>query len=183
MSLSYGLLGLLEFTSNTGYDIAKMFEASINNFWHAQSSQIYRELHRLEVKGWLTSENVVQDGKPNKRVYSITDEGREAFHKWMNIPGPLFENPHTPLLMYMMFGASAPEATLERLKLVRDGIAANLEGRAKQVQETIDNLRATIFDGERKSVYWQMAHEYGIAQAKATLQWAHECIEKLEADA
>lgn len=180
MSLPFGLLGLLEYASNTGYDLAKMFEASINNFWHAQSSQIYRELNRMEEKCWVVSENIIQQGKPNKRLYSITDEGRNAFNQWMNTPAPLFENPHDPLLMYMMFGASAPEATLERLKSVRDGIIANLEGKAKKVEQTISHFKSQVPDGEKKGMYWQMAHEYGLAQAKATLQWTQDCIEKLE---
>ena len=180
MSLPYGLLGLLNYSSNTGYDLAKMFEESINYFWHAQSSQIYRELHRLELNGWVTSESIIQEGKPNKRVYSITEEGQSAFVKWMNTPGPLFENPHTPLLMYMMFGANAPEATLDRLKTVRDGIAVNLESKVKKVEETIAKFKSTLPDGDQRSIYWQMTHEYGLFQAKATLQWAQKWLEELE---
>ena len=181
MSLPFGLLGLLEYSSYTGYDLAKVFEESINLFWHAQSSQIYRELHRMEEKGWITAESIIQEGKPNKRLYTITDKGRSVFVEWLNTPGPLFENAHVPLLMYTMFGASAPEATLERMKMVRDGITANLEGRAKQVEKTIEKFKAIAPNSEERSVYWQMTHEYGLAQAKAALQWAHECIEKLEA--
>ena len=182
MSLQFGLLGLLEYTSYTGYDLAKIFEESINNFWHAQASQIYRELHRMEDKCWITAENIIQEGKPNKRVYSITDKGRSVFLEWLNTPGQLFENSHLPLLMYVAFGASAPEATLTRLKTLRDGIYANLETKAKQVEKTIEKLKSTSVKGEERGVYWEMAHEYGIAQAKAIAQWAQECIEKLEGE-
>ena len=72
MSLPFGLLGLLTYQDSTGYDLTKLFEESLNNFWHAQSSQIYRELERMERKGWVTSRNIIQDKRPNKRVYSIT---------------------------------------------------------------------------------------------------------------
>jgi DNA-binding PadR family transcriptional regulator len=181
MSLPFGLLGLLEYSSNTGYDLTKLFEKSINNFWHAQSSQIYRELNRMEEKGWVSSESIIQQGKPNKRLYSITEEGRKAFREWMNTPAKMIVgNPHNLLLMYIMFGASAPEATLRRLKGVRGAININLDGKAKEVQDFIDNYKTTVPGGEERSIYWQMAQEYGITQAKATVQWAEEWIEKLE---
>ena len=182
MSLPFGLLGLLEYSSYTGYDLAKIFAESINHFWHAQASQIYRELHRMEEKGWITAESIIQDGRPNKRLYTITDRGRSVFIDWLNTPAPLYENPHTPLLMYMMFGESAPEATLDRLKLLRDGIIKNLEVKAKEIEKTIENFKATVPNGDKRAVYWHMTNEYGLVQAKAVLQWAEECIEKLEAE-
>lgn len=40
MSLSYGLLGLLNYFPMSGYDLKKIFDDSINFFWAAQTSQI-----------------------------------------------------------------------------------------------------------------------------------------------
>ena len=182
MSLSYGLLGLLEYSSKTGYDLAKLFGETINKFWHAHSSQIYRELNRMEEKGWVVSESVIQEGKPNKRLYSITEEGQAVFNEWMNTPAPLFENPHQPLLMYTFFGASSPEATLKRLKEVRDGCILYLEDNAKKTQEAINYYKPLNPEGEKRSPFWQMTLEFGVAKNKAFLQWAEEWIEKLEAD-
>ena len=183
MSLPHGLLGLLASSSSTGYELTKRFESSLNYFWHAQSSQIYRELNRLEEKGLVTSETVIQEGRPNKRVYSITESGLNAFLEWMNTPASFAVNAHDPLLMYTFFGASAPEMTLHRFKAVRDSITANLETRTQQIQETIDNYKKIIPDGETKSVYWEMTKDYGIAHAKFLLEWAKECIAKLEGEA
>ena len=181
MSLPHGLLGLLEFTSHTGYDLARMFQESINKFWHAQASQIYRELNRMEENGLVTSETVIQHGRPNKRVYTITDKGRAEFNEWMNTPAPLFKNTHEPIYMYMFFGANAPEATLERLKTCRDSIMFNLESQREINQETIYRYKTLIPDGEKRSIYWQMTQDLGIAKAEAVLQWAEDCIKKLEA--
>ena len=182
MSLPFGLLGLLEYSDNTGYDLAKMFEESINNFWHAPTSQIYRELKRMEEKGWVVSKSIMQEGKPNKKLYSITDEGRSAFIEWLRAPAPLFNTPHEPLSMYIMFGANAPDVTLTRLKTLRDGITLNLNTKVKTVEETIGKFKDTIVDSEKKAVYWQMVHELGLAQAKSMLQWAEDCIKKLEGE-
>lgn len=47
MSLSHGLLGLLNYTDMTGYDLAKTFQDSLCYFWQAQTSQVYRELNKM----------------------------------------------------------------------------------------------------------------------------------------
>ena len=49
--LKHGILGLLNYGDMTGYEIKDVFEHSLNFFWTAQTSQIYRELQTIEKKG------------------------------------------------------------------------------------------------------------------------------------
>ena len=49
--LKHGILGLLNYGDMTGYEIREIFNKSLNFFWQAQSSQIYRELRTLEKNG------------------------------------------------------------------------------------------------------------------------------------
>ena len=72
MSLKHGILGFLRYGEMTGYDLSKAFEASIDNFWHASTSQIYRELRMLEEDHLVESERIQQTEKPNKKLYHIT---------------------------------------------------------------------------------------------------------------
>jgi len=132
MSLQHGLLGLLKYESRTGYELTKIFEASLNHFWHAQSSQIYRELNRMEDKGWVASKSIIQDKRSNKRVYSITEDGRTVLIEWLRGNALLFENPHDPMLIRVFFGASAPDVTLDLLKKCRDICLKKLWGRLCQ---------------------------------------------------
>lgn len=66
----------------TGYELAKTFDTSIGFFWKANHQQIYRELTRLRDRGHIQGREVVQTGKPNKLVYSLTGEGRAALKHW-----------------------------------------------------------------------------------------------------
>lgn len=182
MSLPHGLLGLLRYESKTGYELTKTFEASLNHFWHAQSSQIYRELNRMEDKGWVASQNIIQNKRPNKRVYSITEDGNKAFIEWLNTRAPLFENPHEPMLMRVFFGASSPEVTLELLKKCRDICLQSLEEQFNDNQANIDSYSLENSENEKDSVYWQMAKDFGVAYTKATADWAQKCIDKLKGD-
>ena len=176
MSLPHGLLGLLGYESRTGYELTKIFEDSLNYFWHAQSSQIYRELNRMEEKGWVTSQSVIQDKRPNKRIYSITEDGRKVFIEWLYESAPLFENPHEPLLMRVFFGANAPEVTLGLLKSCRDMCLESLEGQFANNQVNIDNYTCKSHDAEKDSIYWQMTNDFGTTYAKIGRAWCRERV-------
>ena len=74
--LKHGILGLLHYHEMTGYEIMEVFRDSLNFFWNAKTSQIYRELQELERKEWAVKRIVPQSGKPDKNVYSVTEEER-----------------------------------------------------------------------------------------------------------
>jgi DNA-binding PadR family transcriptional regulator len=82
MALSEAILVCLADEALTGYDLAKTFSESIGFFWHADHQQIYRVLRQLKDDGLVTDELVVQQGRPNKKVYSITQAGRERLLQW-----------------------------------------------------------------------------------------------------
>jgi DNA-binding PadR family transcriptional regulator len=70
----------------TGYELAKTFDSSIGFFWKADHQQIYRELSRLRDRGHIQGREVVQSGKPNKMVYTLTPEGKAALRHWAARP-------------------------------------------------------------------------------------------------
>ena len=77
--------GLLNYGDMSGYEIREVFKDSLNYFWTAQTSQIYRELGVLEKNGWIVKQTIEQDGKPNKNICSITDDGRQELQHWLDI--------------------------------------------------------------------------------------------------
>lgn len=87
MSLTYAILSILVSAPNSGYDLAKRFnpsvEGSVGFFWNASFQQIYRELNRLEEKEWLQAESVQQENRPDKRIYSVTALGKKQLCQWI----------------------------------------------------------------------------------------------------
>ncbi|MBD0382110.1 PadR family transcriptional regulator [Paenibacillus sedimenti] len=81
-TLSYGLLSLLNRNSRTGYELMQ----HIQPFWQAKHSQIYPLLAQLEQKGHVQFVHVPQSDKPDKKVYSLTELGREALRQWILKP-------------------------------------------------------------------------------------------------
>lgn len=88
MSLKHTILVMLEAESGTGYDIAKKFQGSFGNFWNASHQQIYHELGKLAKQQLVTWKAITQDGKPDKKIYEITDSGIEEIRNWMHTPLP-----------------------------------------------------------------------------------------------
>ncbi|MGW4847070.1 PadR family transcriptional regulator [Nocardia brasiliensis] len=86
MALEHALLVSLTERAGSGYELARRFEKSIGYFWSATHQQIYRVLKRMEESGWLNSESVVQEGRPDKKVYSVSAAGRTELARWIAEP-------------------------------------------------------------------------------------------------
>ena len=86
MSLPHVILTVLSTRDATGYDITKEFSASIGYFWKASHQQVYRELNKMAQNEQVTCVLEPQEGKPDRKVYSITDAGRRALGEWFEQP-------------------------------------------------------------------------------------------------
>ena len=86
-TLGYALLGLLAREPLSGYDLTQRMKQRVGYFWQAAGhSHIYPELGRLEAQGLVTHTAVDQTDRPAKKVYAITDAGREALRHWVTEP-------------------------------------------------------------------------------------------------
>ena len=92
MSLDFAILGFLNQQPYSGYDLKKVFDTSVRHFWPADQSQIYRTLSRMKKDGWVETQVVYQENRPDRKEYSITKEGRNAFLEWLKTPLPVEEN-------------------------------------------------------------------------------------------
>ena len=73
-------LGLLMDREFTGYEIQKKLKDDwVSLFFEASYGSIYPALNRLTEDGLVSCKAQSQDGRPDKKIYRITDKGREAF--------------------------------------------------------------------------------------------------------
>ena len=86
MALEHALLVSLTERSGSGYELARRFGKSIGYFWSATHQQIYRVLKRMDEAGWVEVEEVSQDGRPDKKVYRVSESGREELARWIAEP-------------------------------------------------------------------------------------------------
>lgn len=88
MALEHAILVSLSERAASGLDLTRRFDKSIGYFWTASHQQIYRTLGRMEKDGWVRSEVVTQQGRPDKKVYDVTAAGREELSRWLAAPTP-----------------------------------------------------------------------------------------------
>ena len=78
MALEHALLVSLSEQPGTGIELTRRFDRSIGYFWRATHQQIYRTLKKLLDDELVSVESISQDGRPDKKVYTISDAGRDA---------------------------------------------------------------------------------------------------------
>ncbi len=88
MSLAHAVLTSLLEKASSGYDLARRFDKSIGYFWHATHQQIYRELGRMEVAGWVEAGIPADAGKTRKKEYRVLEAGRAELARWAKEPAP-----------------------------------------------------------------------------------------------
>ena len=119
-------LGALVFGDATGYEINKMFEdGPFSHFLDASYGSIYPALTRLTEKGLVTCRQEPQDGRPDKKVYSLTESGRQTLREALEMPlAP--DKFRSEFLFAVLFADLLPESRIralidERLAVLRHG--------------------------------------------------------------
>ena len=86
MALPHAILVSLSEQSGSGYELARRFDRTIGYFWAATHQQIYRTLRTMELDSWVQATRVVQHGRPDKKVYSVSAAGRAELARWISAP-------------------------------------------------------------------------------------------------
>lgn len=81
-------LGMLTEGEASGYDLKKAFESSFGHCFAAGYGSIYPALASLAECGCVSCEEIPQDGKPDRKVYQITDKGWEQLLAELDNPAP-----------------------------------------------------------------------------------------------
>ena len=81
-------LGMLTDGEASGYDLKKQFESTFAHFFAAGYGSIYPALSSLASDGFVDCREIAQDGKPDRKVYRITDTGRDHLRKELEKPNP-----------------------------------------------------------------------------------------------
>ncbi len=179
MSLRFALLGLLARESMTGYDLTKRFDSTVGFFWSAKHSQIYPELATLTRDGLVTFEVVTQISKPNKKVYTITSEGRAALTTWVAADGEK-RSVKDPLLMRVWaVGVTNASAVLPQLREKLDEMERRLEYLAATEAELL-KMGLDVPSSANSSLGPFLALRCGQKQYVAYRDWLIETITTLE---
>ena len=180
MSLQFAILGLLNYSNLTGYDLKKAFDSTLAHFWTAQTSQIYRDLNTLEEKKYVRHTVVNQEDRPDKKIFEITDEGRSAFIDWLK-DYPKNEILREPMLLHMFFsGALETVDVIRELEAYKESLKSRLAaiesiGILNEKQPTASSEKM-----QRENMFWKFCAMKGKYSYEANIQWAEKILELLK---
>lgn len=172
MGLRHALLGILSLREMSGYDVKNQFDRAIHFVWNATSSQIYRELRRMEEDGLITGTLLVQDTKPNKYIYNITEPGRVELDQWLGSPvSPRFKKDEFLLRLFFM-GRADKTVARRILQARKEQIEDLLRGYEERARDFPSSLREN-----RTELLWWQGHLLDLMWD--TLQVEYDWVRKL----
>ncbi|GAA1073698.1 PadR family transcriptional regulator [Kitasatospora arboriphila] len=162
------LLALLAKEPAHGYELKQALEQTFGAAYpRANIGQVYVTLGRLEKAGLIEGQDVAQDGKPDKRVYAITDTGRQEVATWLSEPS---EGPRVRDEFFLKL-VLAPETQLaDRLTLIN-----NQRRHYLNVMRGLNRMAAE----ERGNQVSQLLIEGAVLHLQADLDWLERCQEEL----
>ena len=181
--LDYVLLCLIRMHEDaSGYQLHAFIQESTGFLYKAHLSQIYPSLKRLNESGLVTFTEVVREGKPDLKLYRVTDAGVAASEEWLLRP---FEFEYTResadrFFMRLVFMGHLPSE--EVLRCLDRGIEELSRQRDLHSQKTLETEMSflTVQDPEVRDRYeriWERELAFFIAEYDLRI----ECLRKLRA--
>ena len=160
-------LAILHIEDATGYEIKKAStEGLFQHFVDASYGSIYPALAKLEKDAMVTCHAETQIGKPDRKVYSITQMGRAEFIKSINvIPQPdKFKSEF--LLLAINADLASPQI-----------VEAAIEAQIAYHKNELEMMHEALAECEQPALLWTV--EYGIKTIQAQQDYLEENKDKL----
>lgn len=175
-TLKYAILGLLNKEPMTGYDITKEFNKDLGEFWNANHSQIYPEFKKLMDEELVNYEVQITGDVLEKKLYSITEKGRNEFLIWLKKVEPMEPTPKEVFRLRMYFSNNLDIAT--RIHLLEHQLIQHRErmehlSKNKERYSTIPPIDSDEF-GDYLVLHGAVLRE------KTTIEWLEEFIDYIK---
>lgn len=176
MSLPYSILIALHEESGTGYEIAQRFDQGMGYFWKSSHQQIYQTLSKMTDNGWVTFEEIAQQGKPDKKIYHATDLGIQALKKWLI--EPIKPSAYKDALLMKIYAGplTSPNILLKEVQHLQKEHKAQLITFKDIEKEWFQNIE----QGAIQYQYIYLTLRNGIITLQAWLKWSDEVVDFLQ---
>ena len=170
----YVFLGLLDWEPMSGYDIKKVVEHNIRDFWHESYGTIYPTLKKFVAEGLAEKTVERQEGRPDRVVYRITPAGKQELLEWLKQPVEV-RRARDELLAKFIFGYLVSKKTnIEQV----DKYRREREERLQWYREMEVLLKKTRLQSRKKLLEY-LALRQGVHMLEARLNWCDEVLTAL----
>ncbi|WNQ11443.1 PadR family transcriptional regulator [Paenibacillus aurantius] len=171
------VLGLLQEGFRYGHEIDQIIEQRQFRFWaNITRVSIYKALKRMEQKGWVHTAVEKEGNMPERTVYSLTDEGRDAYREMIK------EGLASPELV--KFDYSVPLGGL--FVLSPEESIQQITKRKQMVEKTLKNLPPEEADGDPRAYLGRRANirllRKHYEMEREWLEWLTDELKKAEGE-
>lgn len=184
MALPHAILVSLSEQAGSGYELARRFDRSIGYFWAATHQQIYRTLRTMEDDDWVAVDVVEQRGRPDKKVYRVTDHGRAELSRWIAEPltgrGSSLTDSRTRELAVKIRGATYGDTVA-----LRGQVVALRRERAELLDTYLGVAKGQFPDPaalEGAAMHQYLVLRGGVLAEEGSLRWLDEVLAALGGD-
>ncbi|GHA82934.1 PadR family transcriptional regulator [Streptomyces chryseus] len=164
------LLALLAQGPAHGYELKQGLEQLLGAAYPQPNvGQIYVTLGRLEKSGLIEGEEIAQSNRPNKKIYRLTDAGREALHVWFEDPT---DEPRVRDEFFMKLALAPASGMADQVTLINK--------QRRQYLNTLRDLSKLAAAEDRDNRISQLLIEGAMLHLQADLDWLERCQEELE---
>ena len=166
--LEMAILGLLLESPMHGYELRKRLTGLLGAFRAFSYGSLYPTLRRMQADGLIDEANAPVGVKMRRgrRVYQLTDAGRERFSELVADTGPQ-NYTDDGFGVHLAFFSRTP--AIARMRI--------LEGRRRQVEERREGLREMVGRATRSSDrYTRQLHELSLESSEREVRWLNELI-------
>ena len=171
MPLQHALLATLLDGDATGYELAKRFDLAASNFWHAQRAQLYSELNRMEDAGLVSAETVLQTTRPNKRVFSLTEDGLEELRRFVAEPSDRIALKDDLMVKITAVDVADHDAALADIERRRQSAAAQLARYEGDLERMLHGRDEKTFVRTTRRIGPYLTLLRGIALEQENIRW------------
>lgn len=165
------ILGILTFQEATGYEIRKLStDGPFSFFAEISYGSIYPTLAKLEEDGLVSSRMEQTPGKPDKKIYSITDAGHAHYCEAIAKP-PAMDKMKSEFLLFAMSAEYIPRHVVERA----------IEERIAFINHQMGMINEHVSDCAPDGTSWTA--DYGLHMMRADLEYLNNTKGKLMAAA
>ena len=164
------ILGFLMQQSMTGYDLKKAFSMSFSFFSGLSYGSIYPALKKMEKLGLISMKVEIQDGAPNRKIYTITEAGRKSFLESLQTPLVPERHKSSFLMKLFFFAYLTPEQ--------RRTITVGHMNSAGQMRSLLESLRPEI--EARADKFQLLCFEFGLRMSRDLARNLSEVVKALE---
>jgi DNA-binding PadR family transcriptional regulator len=162
------LLGILLSHGMHGYQLNEMLQHNPGTPISLKKSNAYKLLNDMEKDGWVTHTQEQEGNRPQRRVYSVTEDGEAAFYRLLRENLSSHPSPEFPGVVGLDFLYLLPAKEA----------AVLLETRLKFVEEKFNQLDNIDIEIRQSHLASEYLHKFYTNEIK----WLMEIIQRLQSE-